>query len=39
VVVGSWDHVELWEPARWRTYSAAMDQPEVLAERLQGLGI
>lgn len=38
-VVGSRDHVELWEPARWAEYSAAMDSPDVLAQHLQGLGI
>jgi MraZ protein len=39
VVVGSRDHIELWEPTRWADYSAAMNSPEVLAEHLQGLGI
>ena len=39
VVVGSSDHLELWSPDRWRTYSAEMDAPEVLAQHLQGLGI
>lgn len=39
VVVGARDHVELWEPARWVDYSAAMNSPDVLAEHLQGLGI
>lgn len=38
-LVGSRDHVELWEPARWAEYSAAMDAPDVLAQHLQGLGI
>ena len=38
VVVGGHDHVELWAPARWATYSAEMSAPEVLAEHLQGLG-
>ncbi len=39
VVVGSRDHLELWAPDRWATYSARMDDPELLAEHLQGLGI
>jgi MraZ protein len=39
VVVGSRDHLELWSPQRWAAYSARMDDPEVLAEHLQGLGI
>ena len=38
-LVGSNDHVELWEPTRWASYSSAMDSPDVLAEHLQGLGI
>lgn len=39
VVVGSRDHLEVWSPDTWREYSARMDQPEVLAQHLQGLGI
>lgn len=39
VVVGARDHVELWQPARWADYSAAMSSPDVLAAHLQGLGI
>jgi MraZ protein len=39
VVVGSRDHLELWSPDRWAAYSARMDDPDVLAEHLQGLGI
>lgn len=39
VVVGARDHIELWQPARWADYSAAMNSPEVLAAHLQGLGI
>ncbi len=38
VVVGGHDHVELWAPDRWASYSAEMSAPEVLAEHLQGLG-
>ncbi len=38
VVVGGHDHVELWTPDAWASYSAAMSAPEVLAEHLQGLG-
>jgi MraZ protein len=39
MVVGAHDHLEVWAPELWRQYSARMDQPEVLAEYLQGLGI
>ena len=38
VIVGGHDHVELWTPDAWVSYSAAMSAPEVLAEHLQGLG-
>ena len=38
VIVGGHDHVELWTPDAWTSYSAAMSAPEVLAEHLQGLG-
>jgi transcriptional regulator MraZ len=39
IVVGSRDHLELWSPARWAAYSSGMNEPEALAEHLQGLGI
>ena len=39
VVVGSRDHLELWSPDRWREYSRQMDDPDALAQHLQGLGI
>ena len=39
VVVGARNHLEFWSPRIWSRYSAQMDQPEVLAEHLQGLGI
>jgi MraZ protein len=39
VVVGARNRLELWSPARWDQYSAQMDQPEVLAGHLAGLGI
>jgi MraZ protein len=39
VVVGARNRLELWSPQRWDQYSAQMDQPEVLAAHLQGLGI
>ncbi len=39
VVVGSRDHLELWAPATWDAYCARMDDPELLAANLQGLGI
>lgn len=39
VVVGARNRLEFWSPENWRKYSQQMDQPEVLAEHLQGLGI
>jgi len=39
VIVGSRDHLEIWSPAAWSAFSTRMDQPELLAEHLQGLGI
>ena len=39
VVVGLNDHVELWSPERWATYSAAMNEPDEFAARLTGLEI
>ncbi len=39
VMVGSRNHLELWSPPAWDDWSTRMDQPDVLAEHLQGLGI
>ena len=39
VVVGAGNRIELWSPKRWSKFSEQMDQPEALAESLQGLGI
>lgn len=39
VVVGQLERIELWSPDRWAVYSDQMNEPEALAERLQGLGI
>ncbi len=39
MVVGARDHLEFWSPKAWESYSEQMDQPEVLAEHLEGLGI
>lgn len=39
VVVGARDHVELWQPGRWAAYSAGMNEPDVFAAHIQGLGI
>ncbi len=39
VVIGARDRIELWSPQRWDQYSQQMDQPDVLAQHLQGLGI
>jgi MraZ protein len=38
VVVGSFDHIELWAPARWAAVSAQMSSDE-FAERIGNLGI
>ena len=38
-MVGARNRLELWSPQGWGQYSAQMDQPEVLAAHLQGLGI
>ena len=37
--VGAGNRIELWSPERWSKFSEQMDQPEALAESLQGLGI
>ncbi len=39
VLVGSRNHLELWSHTAWDDWSQRMDQPEVLAEHFQGLGI
>ena len=39
VVVGSRDHAEIWAPARWDDYRRGLEDPDALAEALQGLGI
>ena len=39
VMVGSRNHLELWSTTAWDDWSARMDQPDVLAEHFQGLGI
>jgi MraZ protein len=39
MVVGSRDHIELWDPDRWSTYSAELNKADVLAARIQSLGI
>jgi MraZ protein len=39
VVVGQRNHLEFWSPETWQKFAKEMDQPEVLAEHLQGLGI
>jgi MraZ protein len=38
VVVGSLDHIELWEPTRWASVSEDMSS-DVFAERISNLGI
>jgi MraZ protein len=39
VIVGSRDHAEIWSPARWDDYRRALEDPESLAQALDGLGI
>ena len=39
VVVGSREHIELWEPAKWATYSESMNDADALAARISDLGI
>jgi MraZ protein len=39
VVVGSRDHAEIWAPARWDDYRRALEDPDSLAQALDGLGI
>ena len=39
VVVGARDHIELWEPAKWATYSDEMNSPDALSKRIENLGI
>ena len=39
VVVGARDHIELWEPGSWTTYSAEMNSADALAARITDLGI
>jgi MraZ protein len=39
VVVGSREHIELWEPAKWAAYSESMNDADALAARISDLGI
>ena len=40
VVVGSFNHLEIWAPAAWEPYRSKIEEkPETLAEHLQDLGI
>jgi len=39
VVVGSRDHIELWNPDTWAAYSTEMNSPDALANRINDLGI
>ena len=39
VIVGSRDHAEIWAPARWDEYARALEDPDQLAQALNGLGI
>lgn len=39
VVVGAWDHVEIWAPDRWAAVQKGMDSADALANQLTGLGL
>ena len=39
VVVGSREHIELWDPHKWATYSASMNDADALAAHINNLGI
>jgi len=39
VVVGSREHIELWEPDKWASYSESMNDADALAARISDLGI
>jgi len=39
VLVGAGARIELWSPDRWDDVREQMEQPEALAESLEGLGI
>jgi len=39
VIVGTLNHAEIWAPARWDDYRAALEEPGELSRHLAGLGI
>jgi MraZ protein len=39
VLVGAWDHVEIWSPDRWAAVQKGMDSADALANQLTGLGL
>ncbi|MBA2315822.1 MAG: division/cell wall cluster transcriptional repressor MraZ [Chloroflexi bacterium] len=39
VIVGSRDHAEIWSPANWDDYKRELEDPDSLAQALDGLGI
>ncbi len=39
VVVGAWEHVEIWAPDRWATFQKGLDSADALAGQLSGLGL
>ena len=39
VVVGAFDHIEIWAPERWGAFQKGVDSPDALAANLSGLGI
>jgi MraZ protein len=39
VVVGAWDHVEIWAPDRWTGFEKTVDSADALAGQIAGLGL
>ncbi|MFI5258736.1 MAG: division/cell wall cluster transcriptional repressor MraZ [Candidatus Limnocylindrales bacterium] len=39
VVVGAWEHVEIWSPDRWAKLQKGLDSADALASQLSGLGL
>lgn len=39
VVVGAWEHVEIWSPDRWAKLQKGLDSADALAGQLSGLGL
>jgi MraZ protein len=39
VVVGAWDHVEIWSPEKWAASQKDLDSADALASQFSGLGL